>query len=222
VADTVLIYGSGWSLTKISEPEWERLRQYDSIGFNWFIWQTWIRPTYMLVGGIRWDKHEKKLGKNKQQAYQNYGVQARTPRYGDTVFLATDWQSELSGGLPNEHRVVRTEEWETEDLGKIHWSQETSNTHSALGWAIKKGYRRAVLLGIDLYDYRYFYLGKNQLRRVGGRKGKFKKPNLNDVHVGAKKILGFFYDHPEVFDQIEIVSYNRYSLLLQVPQIKCV
>jgi len=227
--DTLIIYGCGYSLWDITEQEWQKLSQYDSMGFNWFIWQDWISPTYELAGGIRWDKFSEKLGKTKEEAHNSYRdrVKDNPHLYANTVFLVTNEQSKLLKGGPSKQFIIeRINFWELEDLKFTYFVYETSQTICALQFAIKMGYKKVVYVGVDLYDYRYFFLEKNQLRRVATgcmrrkRPPKYKKPDINAIHIGKPKVCGMFIKYPEIFDFVEVYSYNPKSLLLEIPQIK--
>jgi len=227
--DTIIIYGSGYSLHSISESDWTKLKKYDSMGFNWFIWQDWVSPTYELAGGIRWDKFSTKLGKTREEAHLNYGnrVKNNPHLYSKTIFLVTELQSQyLKGFLPYEFIIENIDFWELDDLRFTYVVYETSYTICALQFSIKMGYKNAIYVGVDLYDYRYFFLGKDETRRVAtgcirrNRPPKYKSPDINATHIGKPKINGMFIKHPEIFDYINVYSYNPKSLLLEIPQIK--
>lgn len=197
--ETVVIYGCGWSLNELTDGQWDELKQFDSIGFNWFILQEWIEPTHMLVGDIRPDKNVEALGKTQLQAQANYWKFAREARYKDTRF------------------------WHIKDLDLPHSDWNKSTTIAALYLAKKLRYKKVIYAGVDLYDYRFFFLERDQLRVMISRKPKKCKyvvRKLKKPHPIYKKILWFFDNHADWLEGMEIYSYNPKSLLLKSEAIK--
>ena len=190
----VVIYGCGWSLNELSKEQWDELREYDSIGFNWFILQDWIEPTHMLVGDIRPDKNVGRLGRTQEEAKKRYWEEAKRACYANTEF------------------------WESDGLDFPHKDWNKSTTIAALYLAKKLGYTKIVYAGVDLYDYRFFFLDRDELRVMISRKahkGKYVYRKLHKPHPVYKKILGFFDEHGDWLEGMEIHSYNPRSKLLE-------
>ena len=202
---TLVIYGCGYSLNELSETQWDELRQYDSIGVNWFVFQRWVKPTYMLVGDIRHDKKEPKVGHTMAEAYEKYIEQAKDPCYDDTIFLVRPYQMEYVRGMERE-KV----EWEWDPL----WSKNCITT--AFHWAHLNGYASVLTVGVDLYDYRYFFLGKEQQRMYGMKddSGWRTKSRVGGKHPALRKFKNWFKDCKT---DLKIYCYNPKSLLLDMP-----
>lgn len=211
---TVVIYGCGYSLNELSDEQWQELKQYDSIGFNWFIHQKWIEPTHMLVGDIVPDKSIKILGNNMDETIEQYKIAASHKRYENTKFYEFEEMHETFTDKIGKS-VIRMK------FDDIEWSKGT--TTLALCLAKQLGYERVIYAGVDFYDYRFFFLDKDQLRIPIARnqnKGKYVKRKLDKPHPVYKKILQFFEQRSILYNNIEIWSYNPRSLLLKSNNIK--
>jgi len=199
LSNPLVIYGCGYSLNELTKEQWDELRGYDSIGFNWFILQDWIAPTHMLVGDIRPDKKVKRLGKTQDEAEERYWEEAKRPCYENTDF------------------------WQLDMLDMPHKDWNKSTTIAALYLAKKLGYTRVIYAGVDLYDYRFFFLDRDELRIMVSRKpnkGKFVVRKLKKPHPIYKKILAFFDEHADWLKDMEIYSYNHKSKLIESKVIK--
>ena len=58
-SDTIVVYGSGYSINDISEDQWAELGQFDSIGFNWFLKSKRPVNFYLLREQDIWRKNGK-------------------------------------------------------------------------------------------------------------------------------------------------------------------
>ena len=204
----LVVYGCGYSLNELSDGQWDELRQYDSIGVNWFVFQRWIRPTYMLVGDIRHDKKEPKVGHTMAEAYEKYVEQAHGECYENTQFLVRPYQMDSLRGL--ERQKV---EWEW----SIAWCKNCITT--AFHWAHLNGYDSVLTVGVDLYDYRYFFLGKEQQRMYGMKddSGWRTKSRVGGKHPALRKFKAWFKGCKT---DLKIYCYNPKSLLLDMPGVE--
>jgi hypothetical protein len=41
-SDTIFIFGSGYSINDITEPEWSHFEQHDPFSFSWFLYQDFV------------------------------------------------------------------------------------------------------------------------------------------------------------------------------------
>jgi len=196
----LVVYGCGYSLSGLSDEQWDELRQYDSIGVNWFVFQRWIEPTYMLVGDIRPDKRVAKMGRSFDEAYERYVEEARAPCYRQTAFLSTKEQLPTLAELNTE-----LYEWEPA------WAQSSVTVASRYG--VLKGHDSLLWAGVDLYDYRFFFLGKDGLRSYGLRGGGWAKRKLHGRHQAYKKLKTWF---DSGVCEVPVYSYNPKSLILEM------
>ena len=51
-SDTVFIFGSGYSLNDIPPEQWREIERHDTLGFNWFVHQRFVRCDYQLIREI--------------------------------------------------------------------------------------------------------------------------------------------------------------------------
>lgn len=170
-SNRVYIFGSGYSLNDLTEDEWSEIERHDTIGFNAFVRQGWIRVDYHLVRGwgeganacFNWQREVTGLAKliNENPCYQN------------TVFLLQDEHfAQVSrvlvaeGLLKSGARIARyhsapkgLDPTVSLDDGLRHLSGTLSD---AVNLAFCLGWSEIVLVGVDLYDTRYFWLGAQE------------------------------------------------------------
>jgi len=226
--DTCVIYGCGYSLKNLDLTDWRELSKYDAIGFNWFIFQNWVKPQYMIVGDVRPDKNVVKMGGTISEVYQKYGeyVQDHKDRYEDTIFVLRQDQLDLMPSSfrdMNYHIVDKTGDWEISEKDKIYHAN--SALFASLNIAAKIGYTKFIFAGVDLYDYRFFFLDQEQLRVVGtpDDKPRWADRKLAKKHPIHRKIVPWFENNKKALDRdgiSELYSFNLDSLLLWSPMIK--
>ena len=51
-SDTVYVFGSGASLNDVTAEEWSAIARHDTIGFNWFVHERYVRCDYHMIRGI--------------------------------------------------------------------------------------------------------------------------------------------------------------------------
>lgn len=78
-SDTLFILGSNKSVNKIQDSVWVKLKQFDTLGFNFWIYHKFV-PTYFIS----------EYGKDKRvHKYLMQQVQNRSSDYRDTIFLVS-------------------------------------------------------------------------------------------------------------------------------------
>lgn len=168
-SDTLFIFGSGYSLTEISAAEWAHFEAHDTLGFNWFPRQRMVRCDYHLVREVAHNDSEREVWAREMREYGD--LIAANPFYARTIYFVQEgWTATNGNGviglgvLPPGARVCRfrsrskgvmeppTTSW-TEGLVHAAGSlNDCVNAGAILGWT------RIVLVGVDLYDNRYFWL----------------------------------------------------------------
>jgi hypothetical protein len=234
-SERVFVFGSGYSLNEISAREWAEICRHDTIGFNAFVQQHWVPVGFHLVRG--W-------GEGANIAYnwrKEIGELARlikgNPLYSKTVFLMQDehfgqasrvllaekmlpegtqvgcYWTAAAGALPTR----RIEE------GLRHLSGTLSD---AVNLAFCLGWREIVLVGVDLYDTRYFWLkpdetfctdyrtGERHVAAVSDRGQRFDQPHSTACNgvVEEMRVWGDFMRSQGVVLSV----YNPRSLLAEV------
>lgn len=157
-SETVFVFGSGRSLRDVSEEEWLRISECDTVGFSHFHRQRWIRVDYHLVAEIA-------------SVEQTAASIAANPCYADTVFgLMRGWIAESSNELvsrrllPPGSRIFR---WRRTARGRDAYPSDrlrdglvhgVGTIQDAVNLALVLGWRRVVIAGVDLYNKEYFWL----------------------------------------------------------------
>jgi hypothetical protein len=163
-SDTVFVFGSGYSLNDITAAEWERIAEHDTFGFNAFWNQCWVDVGFYLIRGAIYD--EPRWRPFAEQTAE--GLRA-SPQLADTIYLL---QSEFLGQFANQ--LVGYELLPGGSrLFRYHTSRESGLPERTFAAGIKHeagtltdvvhcayciGWTTIVLVGVDLYDNRYFWL----------------------------------------------------------------
>lgn len=169
-SDTVFIFGSGYSLNEISQKEWAYFQQHDIFGFTGFVYQKWVPVNYHLIRGaievlkgITWRPFAEEYMKIlKDNSFFNNAVlliQADHTAYFCNNLIGHQFIS--PGSRIFRYRTLRGSEAPSFCLrqGVVH-SQGTLN--DCVNLAFLMGWKQIVLVGVDLYDQRYFWLPPDQ------------------------------------------------------------
>jgi hypothetical protein len=167
-SDTAFVFGSGRSLLDIAPEDWARIALCNTIGFNEFVREWFVRLDYHIIGEvIDINAYAKRMRENAN--------------YANAVILVQEgWRADDSnnlvglGLLPDSARIFRYRRTargryappsDSFGRGLVHgWNSSISSTN----FALLMGYRTIVLAGIDLYDRQYFWLDEGE-RREGIR-----------------------------------------------------
>lgn len=173
--DTVYILGSGASINGIAQERWDTIRRSDSIGLNFWLFHDVVPTIYYfeLVEG-----HETEI----IQRFTSVANRV-APRYRSAFKIASEFHNGLAllDGLGADFRVnlhahlsvpafIETDAQLAASVkllkgvgvlapsGALHNLFKHAGSLSAvIGLAIKMGYHRIVLCGIDLRSPEYFY-----------------------------------------------------------------
>lgn len=167
-SDRVFVFGSGYSLNALTTGEWEHIAEHDVLGFSGFVYQQWVRTDFHLVRG--WDYGEAAAHRRWQSAAETYAAKiAANPRFASTLFVMQDeYQAVFARTLvgcrllPRGSAILRYRTAAGDTLmptrsladGLAHGTGtlcDVVNLAFALGW------KEIVLVGVDLYDSRYFW-----------------------------------------------------------------
>jgi hypothetical protein len=221
-SDTIVIFGSGYSLNDITPQGWEAISAHDTLGFNYFVHQDFVRCDYHLVRevarseiGDRW--------KSDMASY--FGMAAASPRYRDTIFLVQQGFRAINSNraigydyLPVTNRIFR---WRTIlDQRMPSESLDRGLTHAqgtlaeCVNFAALLGWKTIVLAGVDLYDRRYFWLPRDQPREM-----VHQPSSVDGIHSTAVNgIVELMRDWRDYYHPrgVELRVYNPRSLLAKV------
>jgi len=172
-SDTVFVFGSGYSLNDIAAAEWEHIARHDVFGFNAFYYQHWVPVDFHLLrGGL--------YGELRWQRYAREVVDAISANsmYRNTVFVMQEeflaqFTNQLIGyrlfpairGLLRYPTSRAMGVLPSRSLGE-GLRHVASTLSDAVNCAYCLGWRHIVLVGVDLYDSRYFWLPADQTPTV--------------------------------------------------------
>jgi len=167
-SDTVVIFGSGYSINEITKEEIKKLEKFDTLTFNYFFKCNKVRIDYHIIREVgRDDKIEDYIKEIKENE-----------KYNNTTFL-------VCGNIIHGHTMLKNKMLRKKanififknkhlkslikkTVGKNF--NNVSHNHGTLEEAVNLAYlmkyKNIILAGVDLYDSRYFWLEKNETRNT--------------------------------------------------------
>lgn len=209
----VFVFGSGYSLNEISSDQWRHIECYEVVGFNAFVRQNWVRTDFHLIRGwgegagieFDWRRACGELG----------GLISGNPRYRDTILVV---QGDVSAEVGNRmlgdgfiepyrevfrYRTRRDIDLPTARLedGLVHGNGTLCD---AVNFAAGMGWTEIVLVGVDLYDTRYFFLPPDRTLNTDYRTGEVRVSEISD--------RGQRYDQPHsTFTNGAVALFGRWT-----------
>lgn len=231
-SDVLFIFGCGSSLNKLSQKEIKKINKYDTLGFNLTILFKKINFTY----------HIHRSGTTRPGAvfsvrnFCNYFVKKikKNKKLKKTIFLfplgyVNGFTNSLLGYkiFPLSHKFflyvtnrMSTLPSKSFDTGLVH-SSGTLTDAINFGYIMK--YKKIVLVGVDLYDSRYFFCPNNKTKFWDDKKKIFVCKNFTDKGIKYSKshntvnigILSNIREWNFYFKKknIKLEIYNKKSLL---------
>ena len=222
-SDTLFVFGSGRSLQDLTPGEIRIFEEHDTLGFNWFVHQDFVRCDYHLIREITSNDLDPAVWRDQVQRY--FAAIRENPRFGSTVYLVQSGFRAINGNralgmrlLPEGSRVFR---WRSlmrrKDLSRS-LSAGLSHNHATLEECVNFGYllgwRRIVLVGVDLYDRRYFFLGEDEPVEADARAGvQAAAPHAQSTNGHAEQLGAWCATLAGEGVTLEV--YNPRSLLAQ-------
>lgn len=233
--DRVFVFGSGYSLNDIDAVGWAHIAVHETLGFNAFVRQRWVRADFHLIRGwgegasvrFDWRRACKELG----------GLIAENPFYSDTTFaVQADFLAEIGnrmigdGFLPEGARIFRYTTDRTSRLPTARFEDGLSHGNGtlcdAVNFAYLMGWRQIVLVGVDLYDTRYFFLPPDQTLRTDYTTGRIVTSDVSDRgqrwdqphSTFTNGAIELFRDWTKAMKErgVELAVWNPRSLLCEV------
>jgi hypothetical protein len=231
-SDTVFVFGSGYSLNELGPDEWQHVAGHDVFGFNAFVYEKWVPIDFHLLrGGLegteRW----------RPYAEQFTSVLNQNPLCANTIFLV---QSEYLAQFCNQligyrylrpgakifrYHTNRADGPPTRSFreGLRHTAGTLTDTVNA---AVCLGWRQIVLVGVDLYDSRYFWLGPDETytvdahgRLVAGTvhpRGVGSTERHNTARNGSVELMSRWHEWLAREAGVKLSVYNPRSLMADV------
>ena len=223
-AETAFVFGCGASLNELTPAEWEHIAAGQTIGFNYFTRQRFVRADYHVVGEIAsGDDLDRRRWVPAVEEYAR--LIAENPCCRDTVLLLQDgWSAHQSnrllaaGQLPAGQRAFAYRRTGRGVYRPPNRALEQGLVHGAgslcgvVNFAFAMGFRRIVLAGVDLYDSRYFWLPPEVARED---LVEFHGQTQADPHPVARNIVAYLGRWAQWLrgEGVELSVYNPRSLL---------
>src|SRR6266511_4137413 len=116
-ADKLFVFGSGASLNELTEEELAEIERHQTLGFNWFVRQEFVRCDYHLIRGIPDTDLDARVWRPQLEEY--FRLLAENPRFAKTIYLVQGGFRATNGNraiglrlLPEGSRIYR---WRTID-----------------------------------------------------------------------------------------------------------
>lgn len=219
-SDTVFVFGSGASLNDISAAEWRHIEGHDTFGFNWFVHQRFVRCDFHLIRQIA-DSNERSVWEPQTREYFRL---LEAQQFRDTVLIV---QHELRarglnlafelGVFPLARRVFTYRTSGSRQLSKSFaggLSHGSSTLLDTVNAAFLAGWTSIVLVGIDLYDRRYFWLPEGETRPVDRARGATAAEAHSQASAGLTETLSAWAAELER-SGVRMSVYNPRSLLAE-------
>lgn len=229
----IFIFGSGYSLNDITDDEWQKIREYDSFGFNGSFHLKKIEFTYLLLRA----GYETVEGVFEWKPYATYALSEinTNPYLKKTTFL---FPTGVTSSYTN--RIIGDRLWDTNkpiyfyladrisrkphknlDLGLV---QRAGTLCAAISFAVAMKYDEIVLIGVDLYDNRYFWIPENKTVNWSPKdrrevlsdhtvRGMSVSDRHNTVNNGIVEIIKEWDTYLLATRNIKLSVYNKKSLL---------
>lgn len=205
--DTVFVMGCGYSINSISHAEWAHIADAgDVFSFNHFYKGQFLPVDYHACGEIghvqnydtvlRSRKHREAIKLYYHNTFSNplyrnatYFLRHTLNSRGLPITTAT-WALYFSRVFQGKRLCLYSIDPHINKVAPPSESMSSISHHNAtlsdvVNIAYLMGYRKIVLVGVDLYDRRYFWLAENQTRECDEQKGR----SFSDVHETSKLIV---------------------------------
>jgi len=226
-SDTLVVYGCGYSINNLTEEELKKLLLYDSISFNWFCFSG-IPTTFYLV------REQANLGKRVcgNENVANFFEMMSTDTYKETCLIINDISHHspeafnytkkkslkrfvnpyvVSKDIKLPRNTEGCDRFKTMDILKKGTIHGRCTLNNVLHIGVFLGYKRIIFIGIDLYDSRYFWLGKKETRYSV----RDKRRNFKSKHAIFRATINLVRSLKKT-NNIEMFVYNPRSLLSKV------
>jgi len=225
-SDTLFVFGSGYSINDLTDEELEHFEAHNTLSFNWFLHQDKLRIDFHLIKEIYNFLEKGACPKEKRERLTTYFHLANTnPHYTNTIFLLQKGVKaihanaglafkRLKPGAPiYRFKLVKEKPYPVDSPPTLN--QVSSSLDICMNFGYMMGYTKIVLVGVDLYDRRYFWLKEDETRSDDAYRGANHTMTHN---IGNEKMITYYknsHDHLEK-EGITLSVYNPKSLLTQV------
>ena len=209
-SNTVFIFGSGSSLNTVSSEGWREIESHDTFSLRDFPRQSFVRTDYHMTGEVDdLEAYARRLREN--------------PLYERAIFLIQSGFRARNGNFLIGRRLLtrgsRVFRYRRASRGEIRLPSENirwgvvhgpNSIVSAVNMAYLLGWKRIVLVGVDLNNKRYFWLEGDAIRPE-----EKSEINVNDPFESGAQIRDIFALWAPYMRErgVELLVYNPQSLL---------
>lgn len=187
-SNTLFIFGSGYSLNELKEENWRYFEKNDTLGFNHFLKQKWIKLSFHLIRGWTEGFANTKAGIKGFKEINE--LISYNKLYKNTVFII---QNEIFATIGNtfinkkefgNYKKIYPYKTEKKPFPNIlhphRFCHHNSTLFDALSFAYIMKWKKIVLVGVDLYDTRYFFLEGDETLYTDYKTGVQKPSKYSD------------------------------------------
>lgn len=224
-SETIFIFGSGSSINEIPASEWREFERHDTLSFNLFVHQDQLRIDYHMIREIGNRASDTNLAMEEVSEYTH--LLRSNPHFVNSILLVQSGWTALGANyvvgrrlLPRKAQLFRFQSQRQRGYrppsrsfkdGLVHG---TATLIDCINFAYILGWKRVVLVGVDLYDRRYFWLDKDQSKPIDVERGSSYQAQHNSA-IDVIDTLGQWIDEL-AGEGVQLYVYNPRSLLTQV------
>jgi hypothetical protein len=224
-SDTVFVMGSGYSINDISDKHWKQMIDFgEFLSFNNFFRGKFIPIDFHIVREI---ESFYSIFKSKSVTEKYVKELFGNPFYQKTLFFILNDKKSLASTwvtfffkIFKDRRICFYKNLDDRLLVRSPSNNINKIPHcgttlfDAINIAYILGYKKIVLVGVDLYDRRYFWLGKDETRYVDKKLGSTHE----ETHSTANLVMEVMVSWKEYLNDkgIEIYVFNERSLLSKI------
>ena len=234
--DTIFIMGSGYSINDITKEEWQHFIDVgDILSFNYFFKGKFVPINYHICAEMDGPPNYGLIlmnSKHREGIKSYYNEIFSNPCYKDTTYFLRYkidftkapvtialWALFFLKAFKNKqvcpYRIVMQKDAILEPSDNIHAIIHLNATLSdAINISYILGYKKIVMVGIDLYDRRYFWLERNETDECDLKRDKM----YSDIHSTADNVLRGMavWNKYLIKKGVMLYIYNPHSLLNKV------
>jgi len=228
-SDTLFLFGSGYSINQLTPAECRYFERHNTMSFNWFAHQNLLRIDYHIAREITAPPPYLNRVFHWVRNLNSYARLLKKPFYANTIYiLQKGWMAISSNRLiglsllPSGARIFRYTlrsrgKWEppTDSLSKgiVHGPGSLAE---CVNFAYAMGWKHIVLVGVDLYDSRYFWLPPEGMRSEDAHLHNYT--TSDSPHATGRWMIDFMAYWKPLLEakNVRVEIYNPKSLLNSV------
>tara|TARA_Y100000782_G_scaffold112906_1_gene144267 strand:+ start:360 stop:1262 length:903 start_codon:yes stop_codon:yes gene_type:complete len=204
-SDTLFFLGSGYSVTDLTDKDWDLIAQHDSIGVNNWVYHPFV-PTYFVMETAKYEEqfnHVKESFQLRKEEYKNVPFIIQYQHFVETGFKYDDIGLQPEMIYYNAPYMPRTTSGNVIKRMLRYWNNISPKNFShlihysgSLSYVLMMGaimgYKEIVLIGVDMNDPRYFFNDE----KTTGRAKEFAAlhQRLKDQEKAKKQTSQKVYD----------------------------